>query len=74
VIAASTRILEASARNRSFSRHAVRIRDLLDRANPGRQVQNGIDVAHGVGDRRRVEEVEGRATPHTRRAGHRPCD
>ncbi len=36
----------------------VRIRDLLDRADPRRQVQDAVDVAHGVGDSRGVEEVE----------------
>ena len=36
----------------------VWIRELLDRADPGRQVQYAIDVAHGVGDRGGVEEVE----------------
>jgi hypothetical protein len=36
----------------------VRIRDLLERADPGRQMQDAIDVAHGAGDRGRVEEIE----------------
>ena len=36
----------------------IRIRDLLERRDPGRQVQDAIDVARGVGDRGGVEEVE----------------
>ena len=36
----------------------VRIRDLLERADPGRQVQDAVHVAHGVGDRGGIEEVE----------------
>ena len=42
----------------------VRIRELLDRADPGRQVQDAVDVAHGVGDRGGVEEVELLAPGH----------
>jgi hypothetical protein len=36
----------------------VRIRDLIGSADPGRQVQDSIDVAHRVGYRGGIEEVQ----------------
>ena len=40
------------------------IRDLVERADPGRQVQDAIHAAHGVGDRGGVEEIELLAPGH----------
>ena len=42
----------------------VRVRELLERADPGRQVQDAIHPAHGFGDRGGIEEVELRARRH----------
>jgi hypothetical protein len=57
-IAASTRILEAVAHSRSFSRQAAGFARVLERADTGRQVQDPVGVADGSGDGGRVDEVE----------------